>query len=94
MPTKKSAKKSAKKGSRKTSKSKTPRKKSVDAAPKPIEAPIIVPEPPKNLCVYHSKPISYFCENADEPICFDCTVMGPYNTQLHRIISLNDAFNS
>lgn len=78
MPPKKVAKKSGKKSSRKSSKSKTPRK--AEAAPKPVEAPIVVPELPKNLCVYHGKPIQYFCENADEPICYDCTVMGPYNT--------------
>ena len=93
MPPKKVAKKSGKKSSWKSSKSKTPWKSS-ETAPKPVEAPTVVPELPKNLCVYHGKPIQYFCENADEPICYDCTVMGPYNTQLHWISSIPDAFGA
>ena len=57
--------------------------------PAPNAAP---PPPAENLCIYHGKPLIYFCENVDEPICYDCTVMGPYNTPLHRILSIDDAY--
>ena len=30
--------------------------------------------------------------SCEELICYDCTVMGPHNTQLHRICSIEEAF--
>ena len=91
-PTKVSKKKTGKKRSgsskkkSKGSKKSTPRMKE---EPAPNAAP---PPPAENLCIYHGKPLIYFCENVDEPICYDCTVMGPYNTPLHRILSIDDAY--
>ena len=43
-------------------------------------------------CVLHGKPIHYFCDSCEELLCHDCTVMGPHNTQLHRICNLDEAF--
>lgn len=46
---------------------------------------------PKN-CVLHGKPLRYYCDSVEELVCYDCTVMGPHNTQLHRISSVEEAF--
>ena len=43
-------------------------------------------------CMLHDKPIRYFCDSCEELLCYDCTVMGPHNTQLHRICNLEEAF--
>lgn len=40
----------------------------------------------------HNKPLRYFDDSYDELICYDCTVMGPHNTQLNRICNLEEAF--
>lgn len=44
------------------------------------------------ICMLHSKPLKLFCDTCEELLCYDCTVMGPHNTQLHRICSLEEAF--
>ena len=44
------------------------------------------------LCMLHNKPLRYYCETCEELICYDCTVMGPHNTQLHRICNVEEAF--
>lgn len=49
-------------------------------------------QPPARHCIHHNVPFQYFCETCEEPICQQCTVLGPHNTQLHRINRLNDAF--
>mmetsp|Transcript_35349 Transcript_35349/g.34378 ORF Transcript_35349/g.34378 Transcript_35349/m.34378 type:complete len:171 (+) Transcript_35349:328-840(+) len=46
----------------------------------------------KNNCFLHHKQLRYFCDSCEELICYDCTVMGPHNTQLHRISSIEEAF--
>ena len=43
-------------------------------------------------CMLHGKPIRYYCDSCEELLCHDCTVMGPHNTQLHRICNLEEAF--
>jgi len=43
-------------------------------------------------CMLHSKPLRYFCDSCEELLCYDCTVMGPHNTQLHRICNMEEAF--
>ena len=43
-------------------------------------------------CMLHGKPLRYFCDSCEELVCYDCTVMGPHNTQLHRICNLEEAF--
>lgn len=50
------------------------------------------PNDRKKLCILHNQPLRYFCESCEELICYDCTVMGPHNTQLHRISSIDEAF--
>ena len=40
----------------------------------------------------HNKPLRYYCDNTEELICYDCTVMGPHNTQLYRICNIEEAF--
>ena len=40
----------------------------------------------------HGKVLRYFCDTCEELICYDCTVMGPHNTQLHRICNMDEAF--
>ena len=44
------------------------------------------------LCAIHGKDLNYYCENTESLICHDCTVMGPHNTQLHRITKMSEAF--
>jgi len=43
-------------------------------------------------CMLHNKPLRYFCDSCEELLCYDCTVMGPHNTQLHRICNMEEAF--
>jgi palmitoyltransferase len=47
----------------------------------------------QTTCAIHGKPLNFYCENTESLICHDCTVMGPHNTQLHRISKLTDAFS-
>ena len=44
------------------------------------------------MCLLHKQPLRYFCVSCEELICYECTVMGPHNTQLHRISSIDDSF--
>jgi len=46
----------------------------------------------KRTCLLHKQPLRYFCDSCEELICYDCTVMGPHNTQLHRISSIEESF--
>lgn len=43
-------------------------------------------------CLLHNKDLQFYCENTESLICYDCTVMGPHNTQLHRISKVDEAF--
>ena len=47
----------------------------------------------KKLCYHHQKIFEFYCESCNEPICSKCQIIGPHNTDLHRIISINEAFN-
>ena len=40
----------------------------------------------------HNKPLLYYCDNTEELLCYDCTIMGPHNTQLSRICNIDEAF--
>ena len=44
------------------------------------------------VCMLHGKPLRYYCDNTEELLCYDCTVMGPHNTQLYRICNMEEAF--
>jgi hypothetical protein len=46
----------------------------------------------KKKCFLHQQQLRYFCDSCEELICYDCTVMGPHNTQLHRISSIEESF--
>lgn len=46
------------------------------------------------LCINHNKDLVFFCESCDEPICENCTYLGPHNTQMHRIVNLDVAYSS
>ena len=46
----------------------------------------------KKNCLLHKQPLRYFCDSCEELICYECTVMGPHNTQLHRISAIGDSF--
>jgi len=48
----------------------------------------------KKQCFLHNQQLRYFCDSCDELICYDCTVMGPHNTQLHRIAAMDEAFRT
>jgi len=47
----------------------------------------------KKLCYHHQNIFEFYCESCNEPICSECQKIGPHNTNLHRIISINEAFN-
>ena len=46
------------------------------------------------LCYHHQQhPLNYYCDTCNEPICNQCQIIGPHNTNYHRITSLQDAYN-
>ena len=47
----------------------------------------------KKLCYHHQLNLEYFCESCDETICKQCQIIGPHNTNYHRIIDIKEAFN-
>ena len=49
---------------------------------------------PERNCVHHGRPLRFYCEACEEPICEDCQFSGPHNTELHRISSLQEAFDA
>ncbi|CAD8111607.1 unnamed protein product [Paramecium sonneborni] len=54
-----------------------------------------IPSPPQQqikVCIHHNLPFQFFCEACEDPICQQCTILGPHNTQLHRINRLSDSF--
>ncbi|KAM3142964.1 hypothetical protein pb186bvf_005027 [Paramecium bursaria] len=69
----------------------------VDDIPEEIHQPLQQPPPdtfalPPRNCIHHNIPFQYFCEACEEPVCQQCMVLGPHNTQLHRINKLTDSF--
>jgi len=46
------------------------------------------------LCIHHEQTMTYFCDSCQEPVCNQCTVIGPHNNQLHRLIDLQTAFRT
>ena len=47
----------------------------------------------KKLCYHHQLDLEFFCESCDETICKQCQIIGPHNTNYHRIIDIKEAFN-
>ncbi len=39
------------------------------------------PEPKRN-CVHHQKDLVLYCESCEEPICDQCSTLGPHNNQV------------
>lgn len=48
--------------------------------------------------MHHGLRLDIFCESCDEPVCKDCSVVGPHNNQvfiiikLHRLNSISDSY--
>jgi len=92
-------KKSAKKSGTKDKLSEPPspkidiRRGTVDLEPNSA----LIPPPTQTvskLCIHHSQPMAFYCDSCQEPVCNTCTVIGPHNTQLHRLISIQAAFRT
>ncbi len=47
----------------------------------------------KKLCYHHQQPLILYCDTCNEPICNECQIIGPHNTNYHRILNLQDAYN-
>ena len=47
----------------------------------------------KKICYHHQLNLEFFCESCDETICKQCQIIGPHNTNYHRIIDIKEAFN-
>ena len=47
----------------------------------------------KKLCYHHQHPLILYCDTCNEPICNECQIIGPHNTNYHRILNLQDAYN-
>ena len=46
----------------------------------------------KRLCYHHREPLSLYCNSCEEVICKQCQIIGPHNTNFHRIVRISDAF--
>ena len=46
----------------------------------------------KKLCYHHQLNLEFYCESCDEAICKQCQIIGPHNTNYHRIIQIDEAF--
>lgn len=49
--------------------------------------------PSARNCYHHGIKLTMFCEACEEPVCDQCTVVGPHNTQFHKISGLMEAYN-
>lgn len=45
-------------------------------------------------CYHHAVFLTLYCDTCEEPVCDQCTIVGPHNTQMHKISNLMDAYNS
>ncbi len=45
-------------------------------------------------CYHHSVFLTLYCDTCEEPVCDQCTIVGPHNTQMHKIGNMMDAYNS
>lgn len=46
----------------------------------------------KKLCFHHGIKLNLYCESCEEAICQECLSLGPHFTRLHKILTINDAF--
>ena len=65
----------------------------IPANAKHLRVPINELSKMKTLCYHHQLNLEFFCESCDETICKRCQIIGPHNTNYHRIINIKDAFN-
>lgn len=43
-------------------------------------------------CQQHELPFSLFCDRCDEPVCDQCSVVGPHNSSIHSLSQLPQAY--
>ena len=94
--------KSSKSKDKKSTKDKeatTPKKSKTKGDPEEVKSQVSEKPQPESsgpavsrLCKLHDKTLEYFCETTESLVCYDCTVMGPNNTQMHRISKADEAF--
>lgn len=87
MPKKKAAPKKGKSAPKKGSAKKLAKSKSKEEIK--VEAPPVQP-----IATGPTAANSIYCETCEDVICYESPLMGQHNTQLHRISSIPDAFNS
>lgn len=70
--------------------------------PKPIHTPQVIPndliknmtprgeilEGQVRLCSHHGLVLEIYCDSCEEPICQQCIIMGPHNTQVNIHLAL------
>lgn len=39
----------------------------------------------EKFCIPHKRKLVYFCDSCQEPICQQCTALGPHNSQVSSI---------
>ena len=43
-------------------------------------------------CTLHGRLFEYYCEQCEEPICQQCTILGPHHTPIHVISPIASAY--
>ena len=43
-------------------------------------------------CRQHQLPFTLFCDRCNEPICDQCSIVGPHNTSIHSLSQLPQAY--
>lgn len=46
----------------------------------------------KKQCYHHKSSLQFYCESCDEPVCKECTIQGPHNTKLHKVVNVIESF--
>ena len=44
--------------------------------------------------MYPGEKLEFYDETYEEPICYKATVFGPHNTQLNRIVTIEEAYRT
>jgi hypothetical protein len=44
-----------------------------------------------SLCVHHHLPFAQYCESCEQPVCTQCLLLGPHNSEVHAVASLENA---
>ena len=43
-------------------------------------------------CSQHELPFSLFCDRCNEPVCDQCSIIGPHHTPIHSLSQLSQAY--